>query len=156
MEPWERDGVKPEDQCSSVILVRVYAEGEIGVREHLLGYVFVIEPDLPNAMYKMPGGRREPGENPAETALRELEGETGLRCRPESLHYLDSEWKRTHWNVLFAADMELSAIRLMNSCHHENEGEVPKYFTCARLYEELGRGMVLRPHGDRLQRLRLI
>ncbi|MEA3535417.1 NUDIX hydrolase [Rhizobium sp. CC-YZS058] len=37
------------------------------------------------AMYAFPGGRAEPGETPAETALRELKEETGLTGRDATL-----------------------------------------------------------------------
>lgn len=156
MELWERDGVKPEDDCSSIVLVRVYADEQIGLLEALQGYVFVIEPSRPDPKYKAPGGHRKPGEEPDMTALRELEGETGLQCRPQSLHYQHSEWKRDHWSVLFVADVELSGLRLMNTYHHENEGEVPEYLTCEAFRTARERGSILRPHQKRLEMLNLI
>ncbi len=44
-------------------------------------YLLVLRTKPPSdAMYAFPGGRGEPGERPAETALRELFEETGLRA----------------------------------------------------------------------------
>lgn len=44
-------------------------------------YLLVLRTKPPSdAMYAFPGGRGEPGESPAETALRELFEETGLRA----------------------------------------------------------------------------
>jgi 8-oxo-dGTP diphosphatase len=66
-------------------------------------YLLVQRANPPAAdMYAFPGGRAEPGETPAETALRELAEETGIRGRnpvlfeiydlpprhPESRHFL--------------------------------------------------------------------
>jgi 8-oxo-dGTP diphosphatase len=43
-------------------------------------YLLVLRANPPAAdMYAFPGGRAEPGETPAETALRELYEETGLK-----------------------------------------------------------------------------
>jgi ADP-ribose pyrophosphatase YjhB (NUDIX family) len=43
-------------------------------------YLLVLRSKPPsNAMYAFPGGRGEEGETPAETALRELHEETGIR-----------------------------------------------------------------------------
>ncbi|HXV29294.1 MAG TPA: NUDIX hydrolase [Sinorhizobium sp.] len=45
-------------------------------------YLLVRRANPPAAdMYAFPGGRAEPGETPAETALRELAEETGIRAR---------------------------------------------------------------------------
>ncbi|WEX78458.1 NUDIX hydrolase [Sinorhizobium numidicum] len=45
-------------------------------------YLLVRRANPPSAdMYAFPGGRAEPGETPAETALRELAEETGIRAR---------------------------------------------------------------------------
>ncbi|WP_114362308.1 NUDIX hydrolase [Ciceribacter lividus] len=41
-------------------------------------------------LYAFPGGRAEPGETPAETALRELQEETGLRGgNPRLFHFYE-------------------------------------------------------------------
>ena len=49
-------------------------------------FLLVLRRNPPAAdMYAFPGGRAEPGEMPEETALRELEEETGIR-RPPSDH----------------------------------------------------------------------
>ncbi|MQW01325.1 NUDIX domain-containing protein [Sinorhizobium medicae] len=45
-------------------------------------YLLVRRANPPSAdMYAFPGGRAEPGETPAETALRELAEETGIEAR---------------------------------------------------------------------------
>ncbi|MCF3641552.1 NUDIX hydrolase [Rhizobium sp. TRM95111] len=50
-------------------------------------YLLVLRRNPPAAdMYAFPGGRAEPGESPAETALREFEEETGIRPRNPRLY----------------------------------------------------------------------
>lgn len=45
-------------------------------------YLLVRRANPPSAdMYAFPGGRAEPGETPAQTALREFEEETGIAAR---------------------------------------------------------------------------
>ncbi|MDP9808685.1 ADP-ribose pyrophosphatase YjhB (NUDIX family) [Rhizobium tibeticum] len=45
-------------------------------------FLLVLRRNPPSAdMYAFPGGRAEPGETPAETALREFEEETGIKAR---------------------------------------------------------------------------
>ncbi|MDQ0562181.1 ADP-ribose pyrophosphatase YjhB (NUDIX family) [Rhizobium mesoamericanum] len=49
-------------------------------------FLLVLRRHPPSAdMYAFPGGRAEPGETPEETALRELEEETGIRARSPHL-----------------------------------------------------------------------
>ncbi|WP_115420637.1 NUDIX domain-containing protein [Ensifer sp. M14] len=61
---------KPPELASSVILER---DGH---------YLLVRRANPPSAdMYAFPGGRAEPGETPEETALRELQEETGIHAR---------------------------------------------------------------------------
>lgn len=49
-------------------------------------YLLVRRANPPSAdMYAFPGGRAEPGETPAETALRELFEETGIKARNPAL-----------------------------------------------------------------------
>ncbi|MEW9615869.1 NUDIX hydrolase [Shinella sp. S4-D37] len=49
-------------------------------------YLLVLRSNPPSAdMYAFPGGRGEEGETPAETALRELLEETGIRAEKPSL-----------------------------------------------------------------------
>ncbi|MFC3073043.1 NUDIX hydrolase [Shinella pollutisoli] len=50
-------------------------------------YLLVLRRNPPAAdMYAFPGGRAEPGETPAEAALRELFEETGIRARNPRLY----------------------------------------------------------------------
>lgn len=50
-------------------------------------YLLVLRRNPPAAdMYAFPGGRGEPGETPAETAIRELAEETGIRGRNPRLY----------------------------------------------------------------------
>ncbi len=59
-------------------------------------YLLVRRANPPAAgMYAFPGGRAEPGETPAETALRELAEETGIRgCNPVLFEVYDLPPKR--------------------------------------------------------------
>ncbi|OHV72280.1 NUDIX hydrolase [Ensifer sp. LCM 4579] len=60
-------------------------------------YLLVRRANPPAAqMYAFPGGRAEPGETPAETALRELAEETGIKgCNPVLFEVYDLPPKRT-------------------------------------------------------------
>lgn len=50
-------------------------------------YLLVLRRNPPAAdMYAFPGGRAEPGETPAETALREFQEETGIPVRDPRLY----------------------------------------------------------------------
>lgn len=59
-------------------------------------YLLVRRANPPAArMYAFPGGRAEPGETPADTALRELAEETGIRgCNPVLFEVYDLPPKR--------------------------------------------------------------
>jgi mutator protein MutT len=83
----------PPQPASSAILVRA-------------GKVLLIRRLNPPAadLFAFPGGRAEPGETPAETALREFHEETGISARNPSLFATydlkgenDAPEKRTHF-----------------------------------------------------------
>jgi 8-oxo-dGTP diphosphatase len=63
-------------------------------------------PNHPRALWNLPGGRQQPGELLAGTALRELHEETGLRGTIRELCYVSESYDgRTHFiNVTFAVD----------------------------------------------------
>ncbi len=51
--------------------------------------ILVIEMDHAKPLWKIPGGRQEPYENsPTQTAIRELEEETGILSRESDLVYI--------------------------------------------------------------------
>lgn len=59
---------------------------------HVLAFLRDNKPGLPYAgLWELPGGAREPGETPLETALRETFEETNLRVSPD-----DIVWKRLY------------------------------------------------------------
>lgn len=159
MQPWEAAGVKPEDECCSLMFVRVFPNEHIGEREYLLGYVFVIEPERDDPKYKIPGGHRKPGENPLEAGIRELEGESGATCTPEHSTFINAEWKKglvEHWSCLFSADVGIGELPWLNSSHVENEGEVPRFLTLEDFAVEVARNGILWPHLRRLRQQELI
>ncbi len=145
---YESYGIRPEDAWSSLIFVRVYPDnrssplGVISEEETSFlpcGYVLVIEPERPDPKYKLAAGHKKPHENPLQTALRELEGETGIHATPEQLEYAGS-WQRhgrdgPYWDILFIASITESERDWMNSYHPENEGEEPTFFTVGKFYE---------------------
>lgn len=49
-------------------------------------------PNHPQPLWNMPGGRQQPGELLVQTALRELEEETGLRGEIERLCYISESY----------------------------------------------------------------
>lgn len=65
-------------------------------------------------MYAFPGGRAEPGETPAETALREFLEETGIRAhspREFAFYDLRSENPGRHFHLtVFLVDADVSEI----------------------------------------------
>lgn len=159
MQPWEAAGVKPEDDCCSLMFSRVFPDEHIGELEHLLGYVFVIEPARDDPKYKIPGGHRKHGEDPLQAGLRELEGESGAKGAPEHCTFINAEWKRgvrDHWSCLFAIDMGISELPWLNSFHDENEGEVPKFLTLENFRDEVAQNGILWPHLRRLREQKLI
>ena len=99
----------PPQPASSAILIRA-------------GKVLLIRRLNPPAadLYAFPGGRAEPGETPAETAIREFQEETGISVRNPSLFATydlkgenDAPDKRTHFFLsvfLVEADTDTVAI----------------------------------------------
>lgn len=159
MQPWEAAGVMPEDECCSLMFVRVFPNEHIGELEHLLGYVFVIEPARDDPKYKFPGGHRKPGEDPLQAGVRELEGEAGAVCDPEHCNFINAEPKKgpvEHWSCLFTADMGISELPWLNSSHVENEGEVPRFLTIEAFAAEVAKNTILWPHLRRLREQNLI
>lgn len=57
----------------------------------------------PRPFWKLPGGKNEPGETPAETALRELKEETGLVLAERDLGLVCEEDRTTHFFFLYKA-----------------------------------------------------
>lgn len=99
----------PPQPASSAILIRA-------------GKVLLIRRLNPPAadLYAFPGGRAEPGETPAETAIREFREETGISVRNPSLFATydlkgenDAPDKRTHFFLsvfLVEADKDTVAL----------------------------------------------
>lgn len=152
-----------DDNCCALALPRVFRDGHIGELEHLLGYVFVIEPARPDPKYKIPGGHRKLGEIPPETPLeaarRELLGESGIVCPPERFTFVNTDWKLGgdgHWSCLYLADVGEDELPWLSSSHIENEGEIPVFLTVEALKAEIKEGTILWPHLRRLREQNLI
>lgn len=124
----------------------------------VVGYIFVMNPDRPDAKWKFAGGHNEPGETPLETAMRENQGETGLRLPPEAYTELPDmiEWRRNHWSILFLATVTLDQVRMANEYDIGNEGEVVIYFTLAELEAEILRETILDSHLRKLRSLQAL
>ena len=99
----------PPQPASSAILVRA-------------GKVLLIRRLNPPAadLYAFPGGRAEPGETPAETAIREFQEETGISVRNPSLFATydlkgenDAPDKRTHFFLsVFLVEADTDTVAL--------------------------------------------
>ncbi len=163
------EGVGPSDSWSALIFTRVLPGSEALTRAQLLGrdalpsgqdrsvgHVFVIERHRRNPLWKLPGGHKQGGEAPLQTAIRELHGETGILLLPEAFHYC-AKWRREGrdretqeiscwWDLLFVALMRESDCQWMNTAHEQNEGEEPKYFTVAEFRRMLINGEFMDKH----------
>ncbi len=108
----------------------------------------------------MPGGKKEGGESPLQTAGRELEGETNIRIdNLPRLQYIDREWRelpREHWKCYFQVDITETERDWMSNHHPGNEGEDPKFFTPGELQNAIARGEILEPHLKVMGRYKLL
>jgi 8-oxo-dGTP pyrophosphatase MutT (NUDIX family) len=155
--PWKDDGVRPSDDYSSIVLVRVFDDRS----GRLVGYVFIIERRKKDPVWKLPGGHKERGEHPLETAVRETLEEAGLDIPAEKFSYQSSVWRknqrhhgpvgRNHWSVLFTADITLTESTKTRRNHPRNEGEEPRYFTRTQFARLVRKGKFLPRHLKRLQ-----
>jgi 8-oxo-dGTP pyrophosphatase MutT (NUDIX family) len=57
----------------------------------------------PPQLWKFPGGKMEPGEDPFETALREAKEETGLSLQRENLTLIETTNLSNHTKYFFVA-----------------------------------------------------
>lgn len=78
-------------------------------------YLLVLRRNPPAAdMYAFPGGRAEPGESPAETALREFREETGISARDPRLYAtydLNSRSTASHFFLsVFRVEADADAV----------------------------------------------
>ena len=162
-------------EWSSLILPRVRREvprikdnGETRVDYVPLGNIFVIEPERPNAVWKLAGGHKKtlekckPGEDPdrtpLDTAVRELAGETGIILPRTAFMYVGKwlHWRKDHWKILFAADMTEADVPWMHDHHAENEGEKPKFFTREEFYAVVREAKFMREHFEKMLEFALI
>lgn len=154
--------------CASFMLIRVLSNHADGLsNEQLaeaklnipLGYVFVIDPKFGStAQYKLPAGHRKSGETPFDTAIREVQGETGICIPPERVAYKNKELshRNVHWRILFVGDIFEYELRQMHDRDVENEGEKPKYFSVEEFYECVRTGNFMRPHFKMLEDAALV
>jgi len=160
MSPWERDGVRLSDEWAAIVFPRVFKIDGSAREETVLpqGYVFVIVPTLRDPKYKLPGGKKNPGETPLATAVRELAGETGLKMKSEAFRYVGAAWvsRTKHWSILFTVDLNEDDVSWMHTQHPENEGEIPRYFSIEEFYKMVREGGFLPYHFRRLEEKGLI
>lgn len=98
------------------------------------GFPLVCDPKKPEPRFwKFPGGRSEPGETPLETAVRELEEETGIRVAPEKFTLVHQEVRgnngREHRIFFFKTDLP-QAPRMKKL---GEGGEMVRLFTTAEI-----------------------
>ena len=161
MEQWEKDGVQPSDDWSSLIFIRIFSTLEDVPERKLVGYLLVIERARQDPKYKLPGGHKQAGETPLDTAVRETFGETGLAFSPEAFTYVNSLWitprsGNSHWSCLFVVDASETQANGMHERHEENEGEEPESLTTDRFYEFLRERKILGAHVRRREEAVLI
>jgi len=122
----------------------------------VLGYVFIIDRTKTSPLWKLAAGHKEAGETPLQTAMRENQGETGLRLPAEA--YLElphcHKWNPRgdgHWSLLFKATMSQDDTRLIHPFDVGNEGEEAKYFTLAETYALIKSGQFLPLHLEKIR-----
>ena len=151
-----RFDVEMNDAWSSLVINEVVStEGKV------VGYILIIDRQKRDPLWKLAAGHKEVGETPLETAMRENQGETGLRLPRETYTELPDchEWRhpkmltqRGHWALLFKATVPLDQVGLINSFDQGNEGEEVKYFTLAEVSLLISAGNILSVHLDKMAR----
>ncbi len=148
--------VQMTDAWSSLVINEVVSnEGRV------VGYILVIDRQKRDPLWKLAAGHKEEGETPIETAMRENQGETGLRLPEETYTELPEfhEWKVNkwltqpgHWALLFKATVPLDQVGLINPFDQGNEGEEVKYFTLKELALLISSRKILSVHLDKMAR----
>jgi len=142
----------------------VGSDGKKKTRVQTVGYVLVIDRGKfgDRAQWKLPGGHKKkterckpsekPDETPLDTALRELEGETGIRMPRHAFSYCGKwlHWREDHWKCLFVAELGEDDVAWMNGHHPENEGEEAKFFTVEEFYALVRESKFMREHYEML------
>lgn len=89
----------------------------------------VIEPANKTPRWKIPGGRKEAGETPEQTAIRELEEETGLIIKENDLRLVKMINLRGHDRYLYQVEIPSFAdLKEMG-----DEGEEVKVFSISEI-----------------------
>lgn len=110
-------------------------------------------------LWKLPGGHKQEGETPLHTAIRELEGETGIKASAERFQRIRSyavNWPVPHQRVLFRCRITEEERDWLNDREYGNEGEQPKFFSVEE-FRELARGRkILVVHREYLEENALV
>ncbi len=163
MEDCRGFGLTPEENWSSLVLVRVYRTNHIPIGEKgntvPVGYVFVADFKKfgPNALWKLPGGHKCDADNtPLDTAVRELREEAGIEVTRSAFRHLGKYFREQptpHWDLYFTATISEKDRDWMNGGHVGNQGEVPKFFSIEDLYALVQKGGFIRHQFDELVEL---
>ena len=120
---------RPERSFSSIVLA-------ILPKQDLVVLVYETTKPLP-IFWKLPGGRVDysaDGNDPKKTAIRELEGETGLIASVDELILLCKENKGTHDRYLFVAIINVTDPELDSMLKETgDEGELVGQFGCLEI-----------------------
>ena len=94
-------------------------------------------------LWNLPGGRQRPGELLAETAIREVREETGLRARIVELAYVSESYDGdTHYvNAAFRVEVE-GVLRILPDGDHVTDAA---WVAIAELPERIAVGVVREP-----------
>lgn len=139
---------------SSLIVVAVFSPLE---PRELTGFILVKETEGRKRLqpfWKFPGGKGEGGESPRGTAVRELQGKTGLKLRPSTFIIIKRVVKRRgayRYRVFtYLTGIYEDEIHHINWNALGNEGEIPRYFTVEDIEDLHGNNHFLPTHIEQM------
>lgn len=113
---------------------------------------------LPAGHRKKPGQDKEPDLTPLDTAIHEVESETGIVIPAWAFTYLGKSLtpRKDHWKCWFTARIRECDTKQMNLEHPENEGVIPRFVTITELYKLITDGEFIPDHYENMVKFGMI